>query len=71
MDIPAKRPKEADNSLVKSEIAVNVAASVVVLIAVVFNVLGFPYVYFFIKESKDKDLEHMRELYVKDQACAG
>ncbi|KAL2214964.1 general substrate transporter [Thermoascus aurantiacus ATCC 26904] len=29
----------------------------------VFNVIGFPYVYFFIYETKGKSLEHMNELY--------
>ena len=29
----------------------------------VFNVLGFPYVYFFLRESRGRSLEHMNELY--------
>ena len=29
----------------------------------VFNVIGFPYVYFFLRESRGRSLEHMNELY--------
>lgn len=34
----------------------------------VFNVIGFPYVYFFLKESSGRSLEHMNELYNSDLA---
>jgi hypothetical protein len=29
----------------------------------IFNVVGFPYVYFFLRESRGRSLEHMNELY--------
>lgn len=34
----------------------------------IFNVLGFPYVYFFLRESRGRSLEHMNELYNNDLA---
>ncbi|KAF2260887.1 sugar transporter-like protein [Lojkania enalia] len=36
----------------------------------VFNVLGFPYVYFFLRESRGRSLEHMNELYNNNLAVA-
>lgn len=34
----------------------------------VFNVIGFPYVYFFLRESRGRSLEHMNELYNENLA---
>jgi sugar porter (SP) family MFS transporter len=34
----------------------------------VFNVIGFPYVYVFLRESRGRSLEHMNELYNNDLA---
>lgn len=36
----------------------------------VFNVIGFPYVYFFLRESRGRSLEHMNELY-NDKLAVG